>query len=189
MKELLDIFIVGVAGLVAGLIVSYIPYVSFVAIPVFIILTIILIGRLMISTKFRESPKSKKNTYFFTAFWIIVLFFFLRPTGLKTMLPVMDIENEKVSVLLYEWGNKFPNIEFDCENIIEDKTVSIHTITPISVGEALDLISKKTNSNYQYRQVAIGRSISNGPHIRVTLEKNPEGKDKTIDEPYIFDAY
>jgi hypothetical protein len=145
---------------------------------VFAVLTAIYAVRHTFDKKFRDSRKDNAQMTFFICFWITAAVFYLRPTGLDTRLPAMNVKSEKVGVLLGRWGKKLPNVKLDCRKVVAEKRISINTITPITIGEALDIISKKADAGYDFTQDARGRSIAGGPRIDVKIypvKQRPSG--------------
>lgn len=176
-------------GVAVGAVVAWIPY-GYVALSAVVVLMIIYAGRYVFDRKFHESPKSAQQFNFYLVFWIVIGIFYIRPSGIDTFLAPVNVDNAKVGGLLKEWGGRAPNVEFSCDPAIAEKRISIHTVTKITVAEALDLIDVKAGASHEYQQDANGRSIALGPRVTVKIStgRGAGGADKR-GEPFIYDVF
>lgn len=152
-----------------GVIVSWVPFAS-AACSVLAVLTILFLFRSAFSANFRKSHicPVQFNVLFFA--WLVIIIFMFHPTGIHTFLPVMSVNNEELSTLLDEWKEKAPNIEINCVDDVLDAKVSINTITPITIDEALTIVDRQLGTKHDYLIQDRGRSIARGPHIKVTIK-------------------
>lgn len=98
---------------------------------------------------------------------------------MHTFLPVMSVHNQKLSEVLDDLKEMAPNVEINCIKDVLDAPVSINTITPITIDEALGIIDRQLGTKHDYLIQDKGRSIARGPHITVTIryDANVYGND------------
>lgn len=175
-----------------GLLVSWVPYAS--AVCYFLaVLSVLYVLRTAVSANFRKSHMCpvQFNVLFFS--WVVIIIFIFHPTGMHTMLPSMQVENQKVSVLVEKWESEAPNIDISCNEEILNSTVSINTITRISIDEAMTILDRQLKTTHEVLVKDKGRSIARGPHISITLKHNNETNDSGISEdnrkPYFYDGF
>jgi hypothetical protein len=176
-----------ILGVAIGAAVAWIPY-GYAALSAVVVMMAIYGGRYVFDRKFRESPKCAQQFNFYVVFWIVIGIFYIRPSGIDTFLPPVNVNNAKVGDLLEKLGPKAPNVEFVCDPSIAEKKISIHTMTKITIGETLDLIDVKAGAKHEYRQDAHGRSIALGPRMTVKISRGGKGA-AGRGEPFIYDAY
>jgi hypothetical protein len=177
-------------GIGVGALVSWSPY-GYVILPAFGVLVLIYAARYVVDKKFRESPKSGRQMTFYILFWITIAIFHIRPSGMEMFLKPFNANNVKVRDLIQDWRSKAPNIEIICDPVVASKKISIHTVTKITIAEALDIIDKKAAASHSYTQNAQGRSIARGPRITVKISKSKEAPDigRHHGSPFYYDAF
>jgi len=177
-------------GAAVGALVAWVPY-GYAALAAVIALVILYAARYVFDARFRESPRSGHQMSFFTAFWIVIAIFYLRPSGMQTFLPPLNVDDVKVADLLAELRASAPNVEIDCDPAVAEKRISIHTVTRITLAEALDLIDKKAGAVHSYKQALQGRSIARGPRITVNIVKSDglDSRRRRRNKPFSFDAF
>jgi hypothetical protein len=175
-----------IIGIASGTFISWIRY-GYAILPVLVILTAIFLIRRAIDDKFRGSDKDSRRMTFFVLFWLTVAYFYLKPSGLDTFIPKMNYEKVEVGQLLKNWNRSLPNITFHCENNISAKRISIHTITPVTIKEALALIDEKAGANHASSQDVWGRSITGGPRITIRIKPGNTSREEDPGKTY-FDG-
>jgi|GEM_PF-1981933 len=170
---MMNSIIIIIISAAAAAFIAWLPY-GYAALPFIALFTLILILRRAINKEFRESAKAEKQINFLVVFWIVILFFYIRPSGLEKFIPKMDADNVTVGSLLKTWNKKIPNLDITCRKDISEKRISIHTITPITVNEALSLIETKAGAKTTYSKSRWSRSIAGGPRIRINITRAPD---------------
>jgi hypothetical protein len=154
-------------GLALGLLVVYIPY-GFFALSVFALLTLFLVAK-----SFFKQPQPPEGSGGISdllfCFWVLVVLFCFHPTGKKTLLPRMNVSAVRAGDLFNEWQKKNPNVMFDVSKVVADRKVSIRTITPISISEAVELVCEKAGASYNINEDYWSYSIARGPTTRVKV--------------------
>jgi len=173
-------------GVCIGAAVAWLPY-GYAILSVFAALTLIHVVRRAVDKAFRDQDKEGRRMTFYIFFWITIVIFHLRPSGMDTFIPAQNKNNTKVSVILKEMNAQAHNIKFDCSGKIADKRITIHTITRITVEEALKIMAEKAGAEYTYSQDARGRSIAGGPrvYVKIVPQKN---KDAESGDQSLFDG-
>ncbi len=176
-------------GVCVGAAVAWLPY-GYAILSVFAVLTLIHVMRRSVDKNFRDKDKEGRRMTFYIFFWITIVVFHLKPSGVDTFIPVQNKNNVKVNVFLKDVNKQAPNIKFNYSGRIANKRISIHTITRITVAEALKLMGDKAGAEFTYTQDARGRSIAGGPRVNVTIvsKKNEYIEPGESGGPILYDG-
>ncbi len=133
---------------------------------------------------FTSSVKVKQTTgialNFFVVFWLIIGGYYITPSGIHASIPRMDVENRPISELIGGFSREIPEVTIECDPSVCDRTVTIHTIAPVTLSQMLFLIDAKAGTFHKIEiDRRAGKTIARDYKIRVIITPGPEKTNRT----------